>query len=368
MSRRKPFMMLLALLAAFALVAAACGDDEGTTDTDDTTADDSTDTTAEESTDTTAAEEDDSTDTTAEEAMADEPIRIALIAPSASNDLAFTQSMVDAIEALKADYDIELDVTDGTFVVEDAALAMRGYADEGFDLVIAHGSQYGAPLEEIAGEFPEVAFSWGTTTDTFGLPNVSAYTTRSDEGGYVMGVMAAAISESQNIGVVGPVQVGDAALYVDGFAAGVTAQDDAVEVNVNWIESFSDVALAAEAATSLIGNGADILTGTAQMVVGATGVARDEGVLWFGTQANQTSLGEENVVASQVYHWEVVLADLLDDIQGGTLGGSTYTLTLANGGLEIEFNDGYALDEDVRVLADETIDGLSDGSIKTGIS
>lgn len=35
----------------------------------------------------------------------------------------------------------------------------------------------------------------------------------------------------------------------------------------------------------------------------------------------------------QVYHFEVVLRDLVKNIQAGTLGGQSYTLTLANGGL-----------------------------------
>ena len=50
--------------------------------------------------------------------------------------------------------------------------AIRDYASQGFDLVIAHGSQYGAGVEEIAKDFPAVSFAWGTDVNTFGLPNV----------------------------------------------------------------------------------------------------------------------------------------------------------------------------------------------------
>ena len=293
------------------------------------------------------------------------PIRIALVAPSASNDLAFTQSMVDAIATVGENRSIEVHVTDGTFIVEDAAAAVRGYAEDGYDLVIAHGSQYGGPLQEIAPEYPDVSFAWGTTIDTFGLDNVFAYMTQADEGGFVNGTTAAQLTESGVIGVVGPVPVGDAKLYVDGFVAGVAHQDPGIEVNVNYIESFSDVALAAEAAQAHISNGADVLTGTAQMVVGATGVARDAGVSWFGTQANQTALGEEIVVASQVYHWEIALNQILDSIADGTLGGEVFALNLANGGLVMEYNDAYGLSADVRSAADEIVAMLSSGELTT---
>ena len=349
---------VLALAAALTLVAAACG---GDADAPVTTAASAPQTTAADTPDTTAA---DTPDTT--EAMAPmEPLRIAVVAPSASNDLAFTQSIVDAVNVIVAEHPgTEVAVTDGTFIVDDAAAAIRGYADEGYDLVIAHGSQYGGSLQEIAGDFPDTAFAWGTSTDTLGHPNVSAYNAASDQGGYVMGVVAAHLSESGVIGVVGPIEVGDAKLYVDGFHNGAVATGD-VTVNINYIGSFSDVALASEAAQAHIASGADVLTGSAQMVVGAVGVAQANGALWFGTQANQTDLSPSQVVASQVYKWEVVLRQIVADISAGSLGGTAYEIDLANGGLVIEFNDGFDLPADARAAADNTIAGIIAGSVNT---
>lgn len=293
-------------------------------------------------------------------------LKIAIIAPSAKNDLAFTQSIVDAVNVLKDEYQLEISITDGTFVVDDAAAAIREYAKEGVDVVIAHGSQYGGSLKEIAPDFPEVAFTWGTSADTFGLPNVSSYEAKSNEGGFVMGAMAGAMTKSNVIGIVGPIEVGDAKLYVDGFAAGAVHSNPEATVNVNYIGSFGDVALAAEAGRALITNGADVLSGTAQMVVGAVGVARSKDVAWFGTQANQTKLGKKIVVASQVYKWEVVLRQIFDDAKNGVLGGKKFEVTLANGGLVIEYNDNYPLDAAVRKVGDDTAAGIIDGSITTG--
>ncbi len=316
---KKRFTKLAALVAVLALVAAACssgGDDAASGD-----------------------------------------FRIAIVAPSASNDLAFTQSIVDAANKLKESGVVaEVAVTDGTFVVDDAAVAIRDYASQGYDLVIAHGSQYGGSLQEIAPDFPETSFAWGTAADTFGLPNVYAYEAASDQGGRVMGIMAAALSKTGKIGVVGPIEVGDAKLYVDGFKAGVLIQRPDADVTINYIDSFSDVALASEAAQSLIGAGADVLSGTAQMVVGAVGVAKTEGVLWFGTQANQTSLAPEIVVASQVYHWEGILEEMIDNVKEGKLGGQLYAITFANDGLVIEYNESFDLPDDVKKLAEDAID------------
>ena len=356
---KKPgFARLLALAAVLTLVAAACGDDA---DAPDTTAAATPQTTAAPAPQTTAAATPDTTQTM--EPM--EPLRIAIVAPSASNDLAFTQSIVDAVNVIVAEHPgTEVAITDGTFIVDDAAAAIRGYAQDGYDLVIAHGSQYGGPLEEIAADFPDTAFAWGTSSDTFGLSNVSAYTAASDQGGYVMGVIAAGLSNSGVIGVVGPIEVGDAKLYVDGFHNGAVASGD-VTVNINYIGSFSDVALASEAAQAHVASGADVLTGSAQMVVGAVGVAQANGALWFGTQANQTDLAPSQVVASQVYKWEVVLRQILADHSAGTLGGKSYEINLANGGLVIEYNDGFSLPADLRATADNAAAGIISGAVNT---
>ena len=296
-----------------------------------------------------------------------EPFRIAVVMPSAINDLAFSQSMYDALimiqEEMGGEEAMTFDYSDGMFVVDDAAAAIRDYASEGYDLVIAHGSQYGSSLQEIAPDFPETSFAWGTTVDTFGVDNIFAYEAASQEGGYVNGVIAASLSESGVLGVVGPIETGDAKLYVDGFVAGATATVPDIEVNVNYIGSFSDVALASEAANTHVSAGADGLTGTAQMVVGAIGVAEESGVLWFGTQASQTELAPSVVVANQVYRWDVVLNEILDLIDAGTLGGTSFVVDLANGGEVIEFNSDYELPTDVQTLAEETIDGIIDGSI-----
>lgn len=298
---------------------------------------------------------------------ADDPFRVALVAPSARNDLAFTQSMFDSLARLSADYNIDIQVTDGTFVIEDAAVAIRSYADDGFDMVIAHGSQYGGSVSEIAQDFPDTVFAWGTSRDTFGLSNVYSYSVASEQGGYVNGVLGARLTESGIIGVVGPIEVGDIKAYIDGFVNGAAATDPSVTVNVNYIDSFSDVALAAEAAQAHVDAGADVMTGVSQMTVGATGVANEHGVYWFGAQSNQTPLGEDIVVASVVYSWEFQLSQILDDMLNGELNGRVIVADLANGGLRMVYNPSVLLSVEDRAAADAAEEGIKAGSISIGV-
>ncbi|HJO32575.1 MAG TPA: BMP family ABC transporter substrate-binding protein, partial [Anaerolineales bacterium] len=316
-----------------------------------------------------AAEEPAAAEPDAEEVAAEEPaeaLRVAVVMPSAINDLAFSQSMYGALVRMQEERgadNFEIAYSEGMFKVDEAAAALRDYAAEGYDLVIAHGSQYGASLQEIAPDFPETSFAWGTTADTFGVPNIFAYEARSEEGGYVNGVLAASLSESGIIGVVGPIEVGDAKLYVDGFTAGAEATNPDIQVNANWIGSFSDVALASEAAQTHLNAGADVLTGTAQMVVGAIGVAETNGVIWLGTQSDQSSLAPSIVAANQVYDWTVALEEIVALIGEGTLGGKSFAATMSNGGLRVDFNPDFAMGADAKAAAEAALAAVTSGDI-----
>jgi basic membrane lipoprotein Med (substrate-binding protein (PBP1-ABC) superfamily) len=301
---------------------------------------------------------------TASSTSAAKPLKVALITPSATNDLAFSQAMYNAVESLKTHYNLQISVQDNMFVVSDAANAMRQYATEGYNLIIANGSQYGSTVQQLAKQFPKVSFAWGTAGSTFGLKNVYAYQAASNEGGYVQGYMAGLLSKSKVIGVIGPIDVGDAQLYTGGFKAGVLAANKHATVHMSFTGSFSDASLMASAAKSYVSEGADVLTGSSQSVVGAIGVAKSKNAAWFGTQWDQSSLAPSNVVSSQAYNWAVVLSPILAGLKAGKLGGSTYSIKLSNGGEKIMFNPSYNLPTSVKSAAQSVISKIDSGAIK----
>ena len=304
-------------------------------------------------------------------AAASKVFKIAAVFPSTITDAAFSQSMYEALLSIQKEMGgaaaVEIAYSENMFKVPDAAAAIRDYATKGYDLVVAHGSQYGTSLQQIAPDFPETSFAWGTSLNTFqadGINNVFAYQAEAQQGGYVLGTVAALMSKSGVLGVSGPVEAGDAKLFVDGFKNGAMAAKPDGKVNVSYTGSFSDVSLMAAAAETHIAAGADMLTGSSQSVVGAIGIAKDKGAYWFGTQWDQTSLATNTVVASQVYDWTGVVKDMIASRKAGVLGNKAYTLTFKNKGLVIKYNSAVKVDDSVKKAADAAIQGIIDGSIK----
>ncbi|CAG0996866.1 hypothetical protein ANRL2_03651, partial [Anaerolineae bacterium] len=175
--------------------------------------------------------------------------RVALVAPSSVTDLAWTQAMYDALgqvqESMGGEGAMEIAYTEGMFDVTAAAQALRDYAEDGYNLVIAHGTQYGTSLFELAPDYPDTSFAWGTASDTGagqGLTNVFAYEASAEEGGYINGVMAGLMTESGVVGIVGPVPAGDALLYINGFQQGVHASNPGAQILLAYTGSFGDTA------------------------------------------------------------------------------------------------------------------------------
>jgi basic membrane lipoprotein Med (substrate-binding protein (PBP1-ABC) superfamily) len=342
---KRIWLLVMALVLALALVACGGGETADPTEAPAPTAEEVAPTVEEAATE---APDEAVADISADADVADvNNFRVAIVMPSTITDLAWSQSIYDSLVRLQeqagGEENFEIAYTENMFNVTDAASAIRDYADNGYNLVIAHGTQYGTSLFEIAPDYPETSFAWGTAVDTgkeAGIENVFAYEARAEEGGYVGGVLAANLSESGVIGVVGPVEAGDAKLYIDGFVAGAMAANPDAKVNVSYTGSFGDTALAAEAANTHIAAGADVLTGSAQQVVGAIGVAVDQDVAWIGTQSDQSPLAPEIVAASQVYDWDGVLSDIINKNQAGEYGGIAYALTLDNEGLVMQYADG----------------------------
>ena len=270
-----------------------------------------------------------------------EKVKIALIIPSTIDDLAWSQVMYEGIEAVQKKYGedkIEIEVSERLWNAVDAGSAIRQYASQGFDIVIAHGAQYQSVLDEIAPDFPKTSFAYGTGFATH-HPNIFAYDPQAQQGAYLLGIMAGLKTKTNIVGIVGPVKSGDAIKYNIGFEKGVKSVNPKAAVRIAYTGGFGDFVAAGEIARTHIKAGADVLSGTAQQSVGAIKVASEfEGILWLSSDMDQCSIAPQTVLASQSYRFDEVIEKIISFRQEGIVGGKHLELTLENGFLEIVYN------------------------------
>lgn len=365
---------LLCGLAAttLAITAVACGDDDEPEGAGDTTGTEA----GGESTAQPGATSDAGTDTTAASGATTgasgaapgdyPPMKVAVVLPSTAEDFGISRGIVRAMELIReergGEENFELAFSENMFVVDDAATAIRDYASRGFDVVLATSSAYGSSIAEIAPEFPEVSFIWGTNPDTLDQPNVYAFAARSEQAGYVGGLVAGMLADT--VGFVAPIDVGSIAGSVDGFGAGVEAAGGG-RVLENFTNSFSDATLASAAADTMVSSGAGVLASQTEMAVGVASVAEnsDGEVGFIGFDSDFQPAAPTATILSLDFRYEQALRPALEQIDDGKLGGDIFYIDFANGGIDPVWNDGREIPEDVRTAGDEAVEQISSGEL-----
>ena len=335
---RKIFSMVLAMILALSLLVAGCGGAEKKPEAPKKA-----------------------------EAPKTQKLKIALVLPSTVDDMAWAQSMYEALKKMQSQSKdgIELAVSERMGKPVDAGAAIRQYATQGFDIIIAHGAQYQSVVKEIAPEFPKITFAYGTGFQSG--PNIFAYDPQAQEGAYVMGILAAKMSKSKIVGIVGPVEAGDAIKYNKGFMMGVAAAGGDVKTRIAYTGSFNEIVKAGEIAKTHMDAGADFLTGSSQQAVGAIkAVAGKPGTYWLSTDMDQSMVAPDSVLASQVYNWEKILTKILDLRKKGTLGGQHLTLSFADGMLELKYNPKLEakIPADVKAAVEKAKKDIAAGTLK----
>jgi basic membrane protein A and related proteins len=297
-------------------------------------------------------------------------VRIALIVESTVDDKGWCQAMHDAIGTVQKRHGaalVEYSFTEKMKPV-DAGSAARQYASKGFDIVICHGAQYKNLVLEMAEEFPRTSFVFGTSADV-GPRNVFTYMPQSEETGYLNGLIAGQVTRSNVLGLVGPVDGGDAARYDRGFVLGVKAVNPKAEVKVAHTGSFGDFVKAGELAHTQVKAGADVLTGSSQQALGAlraVATYQDPPIWWVGQDVAQLSTPEAvRVVAAASYDYSAVIEALIAKREAGVLGGENLPLNFANGGFVFQFNDrvGPVLTKEIRAKVEAAKASLKAGQL-----
>lgn len=321
----KKWRLLLGLLAVFALVAAACGDS-------DSDADDADD--ADESSEPAGGDEDE---------MADEGIRVALVLPGEINDLSWNQQMHSGAEAL-ADEGLISELKFTELVPEgDAERTIRGFAEDGFDLIVAHSFGYGETAKAVGADFPDTAFAWGG-----GIGgqegNVADYAQPFHEAYYLLGILAGGASETGVLGGAGGFDIPACHSLVEAFYLGAQEINADARGVTTYTGDWIDVAIGKEAASAAAADGADVFGACGEgPVLGQIEYAREQGLLATGYVGDMSVLAPETVLASMVWDTAALLRPMIADINAGTFApAKEYRVGVADGGLLVEINSELA--------------------------
>ena len=277
-------------------------------------------------------------------------VKIALIIENTIDDKGWCQAMHDGI--VEAMAEMPGKIADYKAVENtqpaDTMTAIRTYVNLGYNIIIVHGSQYRAQVEDAAKEFPDVMFAFGTTSDII-ADNVFSYMPQSEETGFLSGIVAGLTTKKDKVALVGPIDGGDSARYNRGFVLGVQSVNPDAKIQVTHIGSFGDTIKSGEAAMAFIQGGADVLTGSSQQALGALRAVADfpnDEIWWVGQDIAQISIEEGyKCIAASAYNYKAVVVGLVEKFEEGILGGECLPMNFNNGGFIWAWNEAKCSDK-----------------------
>jgi len=365
----------LAMVLALAIVAAGCGDDD---DDEASGSDDNGGDSTEEVTGPPAVTLDEECEAAkADGVEAPEGFRVNLVTDIGRvDDGTFNQFAFEAMESAAECFDFETSYIE-TVSEADYATNIATTLDAEPDVVITNGFLIATDTLVAAEANPDTDFIGVDQFQEEFPENYIGVLFREDQGGYMAGVLAATLSESGVIGVVGGREdVPPVVRFVNAYETGAKSVNPDIRVLSVYNESFTAPDKGASDAAQFIGEGADVIFGAGgQTGSGGIAAAAEQGLWGIGVDQDEyfttfnsgDAPGSEYLASSAVKRVDLavfrnIVASMSDEFAGGL-----YTLEAANDGITYApFHDAELPDEAIDAL-EEARAGLADGSIDTGV-
>lgn len=225
--------------------------------------------------------------------------KVALVLTGSISDGGWNQQAYEGLKQLGAGFDTKFSEN---VKQSDIPQVVRGYADDGYDLVIGHGFQFGSLFMEVGGEYPKQKFFATTFAPNGTAPaNVMFVNTRPYDVAYAMGALAALLSTKHGVGLVGGGDNPTQQTMSKVFKIGAEATVPGLKAFAVVTGDYNDAAKGRETALAMIGNGADVITHTADLTgIGAIKGAAEAKATVIGAFSDQTSLAPDLMATSIV--------------------------------------------------------------------
>jgi basic membrane protein A len=290
---------------------------------------------------------------------------IGYASPGVTADYGWNEQGLAATQAAAEGVGAEVLIADG-LGYEITQPSLRSLAEDGADMIVAMASGYNV-------DGPVVAAETGVPTLIVDAPGsmvpglVGNVSFDANPGGYLAGVLAGSMTESDVLGVVISAST-DPNWWqaAAGFVEGARSINPDVEFHTASISEYGydDIEGGNRVTSQVIAAGADIVFGqgdfAAQGMFAAVEAA--DGVMFIDVIGDKSAIDEQGVLLSSVlWDFNDALVQAAADVEAGTFGTEGYWLDIANGGISLLETDLWS--DEGREAVEAAKAGVTDGSI-----
>ena len=297
-------------------------------------------------------------------------LKVTLVVADTFGDRSFYDSSKEGVERLAAEKGVSMSTIECRG--ENHAAQMRNAADGGADVVVCVGWEF-FEIETIAPDYSDVKWIWIDNATEAPVSNVLNITYAQNEGSFLAGYIAAAMTKSGKVGAVGGEDAATINDFIVGYEQGVryynTEKGTSVTTSKIYANTYTDPAVGKECATTLNDEGADVIFQIASATEdGVFESAKERGYYAIGVDSDQKYIDPETIICSMkkevgnsIYDAVATLIDG-DDSRWGT----TWVADMSTGYVGIGYGDDGAaqqIPDDVKAEVETLAGKIASGDI-----
>ena len=184
---------------------------------------------------------------------------------------------------------------------------IRQFAQQGYEIIIGQGGQFGEALQQVAKEFPNTKFVFSVGTNTGDIPNLTAATVSYSQAGYLGGIMAAHATKTNKVAMITGVFYASQSQMRDSFKKALADVNPKIEFTAIETNDWSDTDTAYNATKALAAQGYDVVFPCLDAAGAGVAAAADDTkhIAIVGSVADYAAIYNcKAVVGSIDFNWE----------------------------------------------------------------
>ena len=218
-------------------------------------------------------------------------------------------------QAIENKLDYKTTYIEGVPENADAVRAIRKLAQSGHDLIFTTSFNYMDQTIAVAEEFPNVKFEHATGFKR--LDNVSTYSGRFYEGRTISGHIAGKETKSNVIGYIASFPIPEVIRGINAFYLAASKVNPDIQIKIIWAYTWYDPGKEADAAKTLINQGADIIVQHTDTFAPCQ-VAQEMGVKAFGQASDQSRFCPDSQLTAIIDDWDSYYVQRAKAVEDGT--------------------------------------------------
>jgi len=292
--------------------------------------------------------------------------KIVLILPGPINDQSWNATNYAGLVACNETLGTKMEYVENVQAA-DFESTFREYAERGYNLVLAAGSQFDEAIATVAPNYPNTTFC-AVNGSTSNGANVAPIFPKEYEASYIASIIAGYVTKNGNFATIGgfpnkPMEHLMDVYEKNAIAVATKRNITGAKATRAYANSWDDVALGKQMAEQMIDNGADTLFVYANEVgLGSIEAAKAKGVKFIGFSSDQTTIDPNTVVASVVFDFKKFYVWAVQQYIAGDLSGNMVHEAGIKEGIFVPVYT-ENISQEIKAAVDAGIKDFNDGKV-----